>query len=294
VDTLNQTAAPDEVTVEQLLAVLNRWRWVILAVTLVATAAAAAAALLLPKWYEADIVISPASTQNSTSQLGGLSSLLSEVGGGLASLAGVGTEADTKRAESLAVLQSEALTENYIRLNDLLPILYASDWNPVTRRWKPSLGRKIPTLWKANRYFNSTVRTVKTDAKTGIVTLMISWKDPLLAAQWANGLVKMTNDYLRHKALDESARNITYLNEEAAKTDLVGARQAIFTLLESEIDKEMLARGNEEYAFKVLDPAESPERASYPRPTLWTVGAFIGTLGLSVLAAFARVAWSRN
>jgi hypothetical protein len=47
---------------------------------------------------------------------------------------------------------------------------------------------------------------------------------------WANELVRMTNDYLRDQAIQESERNIAYLNDQASKTDAVGAKQAIYAL----------------------------------------------------------------
>jgi len=51
-----------------------------------------------------------------------------------------------------------------------------------------------------------------TDPKTGLVTLSITWNDPNIAAKWANGLVRMANDYLRDQAIEESERNIAYLD----------------------------------------------------------------------------------
>ncbi len=52
-----------------------------------------------------------------------LSSLATQFGG-LASLAGVSVSGDSRRSESVAVLQSEALTEQYIQANNLLPVLF--------------------------------------------------------------------------------------------------------------------------------------------------------------------------
>jgi hypothetical protein len=79
----------------------------------------------------------------------------------------------------------------------------------------------------------------------------------------------MTNDYLRANAIAQSERNIAFLGQEAAKTYVVGVKQAICEILQSEIRKEMLARGSEEYAFRILDRALPPERAASPRKLLW-------------------------
>jgi len=292
-DSLNMTPVrQDEISLAELLEVVRRWKWGILSFALVCTFAVGVVAWLMPKTYKAVIVISPVTDDARGAQLGGLGSLISEFGG-LASLAGLSMRGDTKRAESLTVLQSEALTERYIEQNNLLPVLFESKWDAQKQAWKETDPSKIPTLWKANEYFKKKVRSITSDSKTGIVTLGIAWKDAEVAAKWANELVSITNDYLRRKAIDESQRNIAYLNQQAAKTDVVQAKQAIYAILQTEINREMLARGSDEYAFKILDPARPPERPSSPKPLLWIAIAFFGSLLLALLAAFARVVWSR-
>jgi uncharacterized protein involved in exopolysaccharide biosynthesis len=199
---------------------------------------------------------------------------------GLANMLGISATGDSKKNESLAVLQSEDLTEQYISENNLLPVLYPKLWDAANKRWKTNSPKKIPTLWKANRMFKNGIRTVTNDAKTGLSTLKITWSDPATAARWANGLATRANDFLRSKAIRESESNIAYLTEQAAKTDEVGVRQAIYSILQSEISKAMLARGSEEYALKIVDHAYAPESPSNPKPLLWV---FIGTvLGLMV------------
>ena len=280
----------DEISIRELVAILASQKWLVLWIAAAITLAGGIASLVVPKYYRAVTIVSPVSNSPNASQLGGLGSLVSQFGG-LASLAGVSLAADNKRAESVAVLESEALTESYIRDNNLLPVLYASKWDAVHRRFTVTNPEKMPTLWKANDYFKKKIRDVTVDTKTGLVWLRISWKDPKLAAKWANDLVKLANDTLRNAAIAESERNIAYLNQQAAKTDQVGVKQAIYTILQTEINKEMLARGNDQYAFKVLDPAFAPERPYFPLPLLWTAAAFAGGLFLGCVVAIVRATW---
>lgn len=186
------------------------------------------------------------------------------------------------------MLQSEALTESYIQKNDLLPVLYPKKWDPVGKKWKTSDPVEMPTLWKANRYFKNKIREVANNNKTNLVTLTITWYDPQVAAKWANDLVRMANDSLRDKEIAESERNIAYLNEEAVKTDVVGIRQAIYTLMQSEINKVMIARGSEEFALKVVDPAFAPELPSSPNLLLWAIGGFFGGCFFSMLTVLVQ------
>jgi uncharacterized protein involved in exopolysaccharide biosynthesis len=283
---------PSELSLKDLLALLRRRRVAVAGFVVACMLVTLVISLIMTPTYVAITVISPVASTGGAGQLSGVSSMLSQFGG-LASLAGLGSSGDTRKAESLAVLKSEALTEKYIRDNNLLPILYSSKWDAANRRWTETDPKKIPTLWKANTFFGKNVRTLTIDPKTGLITLTVSWRDPKLAAEWANGLVSVTNDYLRTKAIGESERNITYLNEQAARTDVMPVKQAVYALLQNEINKEMLARGSEEYAFKILDPAIAPEVPSSPRPKLWTFFALVGGLVLSVFAAYVRLMWER-
>jgi uncharacterized protein involved in exopolysaccharide biosynthesis len=280
----------DQLTFKELVQLFWYDRWLIVCATIGLMVGAAAAALLLPKSYDAVTVISPIGEEPGGGGMGGLSSLASQFGG-LASLAGISVTGDTRKAESIAVLQSDVITERFIRDHDLLPVLYWRKWNPATKTWNVSDPSDKPTLWKAMRYFERSIVSVSTDAKSGLVTLTVTWRDPAVAAQWANGLVDLTNDYLRGKALAESQRHIQYLTEQAAKTDSVAVRQTIYMLLEGEIDNAMIAQGTDQYAFKVLDPAIAQEKAAFPRPLLWTaLGGVCGFI-LALIAALIRAQW---
>jgi uncharacterized protein involved in exopolysaccharide biosynthesis len=149
---------------------------------------------------------------------------------------------------------------------------------------------KVPTLWKANQFFKKDIRSVTEDKTSGVVTLKIRWKNPAQAASWANDLVKMANEYLRNKAIAEGERNISYLNDEAAKTNIVELRQSIYALIQQEINTEMVARGREEYALKVIDPAYPPEKpSSLGVPTLAVLGLLIGGILSLVVVLLRRI-----
>jgi hypothetical protein len=249
-------------------------------------------AKVLPKQYQASIVVSPI-TEDAGGKLGGLSSVLSEVGG-LSALGGLSLGGSSQKGEYVAVLQSEALTEEYIRSKGLLQVMYSKLWDPVTEKWNVSNVRKQPTLWKANQVFKKRIRTVVVDNRTGLVTMTIKWTDPIAAAAWANDLVRLTNNYLRTKAIAESERHIAYLSEQALKTEVIGVKQAIYSIMESEINKAMIARGREEYALRVIDPAFPPEMASSPIATLWAVVGMVGGLMVCAVVAYVRLLRERG
>jgi uncharacterized protein involved in exopolysaccharide biosynthesis len=288
-----ESASTRDITLGDLLRGLWKLKWLVVAMSLLLMCAAGGAALVLPKQFQASIVVSPAS-EDASSRLGGLGAVLADAGGLASSLSGLTLGNNGQKGETIAILQSEALTEDYIRTNGLLQILYKNLWDPASGKWNVTDERKIPTLWKANQLFKRKIRTVVVDSRTGLVTLSIKWKDPVAAAQWANDLVRLTNDHLRTRAILESERNIAYLGEQALKTDVVGAKQAIYSVLQSEINKGMIARGRQEYALRIIDPATPAEFASSPVPTLWGMVGLLSGLLLGAIVVYARLAHQRG
>jgi uncharacterized protein involved in exopolysaccharide biosynthesis len=56
-------------------------------------------------------------------------------------------------------------------------------------------------------------------------------------------------------------------------TNQVALQQSISRLLETQMQNMMVARGNAEYAFRVIDPARVPKKRFFPRRTLIILGA---------------------
>lgn len=283
----------DEISLHGIIEALWMRRWLILSVTAIATIIAGGTSLVVSKKYSASIVVTSATNSNSNGGVLGSNSSSSPMGG-LAALAGISMQGDSKKSESLAFLQSETLTEDYIQQNDLLPILYSHLWDPVRKQWKVTDPKDIPTLWKANLFFKNKVRSMVMDPKTGLVTLTIEWKDPLLAAKWANGLVRTADDYLRAQAIRESEHDIAYLSMQAAKTDSVTVKRSLYELLQEDISKRTLAQGNKDYALKVIDPAVAPDVPSFPKLSLWLLMGFISGFLIAVLAVYFQTSWRQE
>jgi uncharacterized protein involved in exopolysaccharide biosynthesis len=199
-----------------------------------------------------------------SSQLGAISSL---VGVTLGQGGGSGPTAD-------AVLDSRRLVEEFIRRNDLLPVLTANA--PERQR----------TLWFAVKNFKDGSLIVRKDTRKAVTTVAVEWTDPALAAHWANGLVALANDLIRTRALDDASRNISYINHQLEQTNTVEMRQVLFDIIKNETKTLMLANGRTDYAFEVVDPAVTPERKVGPHRSIYiAVGLALG------LALGTIVAW---
>jgi uncharacterized protein involved in exopolysaccharide biosynthesis len=266
-------AYDDEIDLWQLWETIWSGRWLIIAITSLFAVGGVTYALVAQEWWRAEVVLAPADKKSS--MLGALGQL-----GGLASLAGVniGTSGDQT---PLAVLRSNGFARDFIVDMGIMPALLDEVIS----------GSKPLDIRDALKFFVEDVRTVSEDKKTGLVTLSVTWTDPETAAIWANELAKRLNDRVRNQALVESSRNVAYLQKEIASTSVVSLQQSMGRVLEGEMQKLMLARGNEEFAFKVIDKATPPKKRDSPKRVLVAIVATLAGGFLGILAVFLRQAW---
>jgi uncharacterized protein involved in exopolysaccharide biosynthesis len=273
-------AAPggSRVTIAGLLQLAWQRRWAFFIAMTLSVAVVIAWAFLATPIYRVTVKMMPKQGENPTA---GLQSLLGQFGG-VASLIG-GISAPVDEQEALAWLKSRSLFESFNKQHNLMPVLFADAWDPATRQWRKDLEHE-PTLDDAWSYFDRQIRRVNQDSKTKMVTLEINWKDRKLAAQWANGLVRLANEELRQRALHESDATLQSLEDQLKKTETLELRQSIYRLTEVQVNRKVLAISRPEYAFAVLDPAVVPDvdRFASPRRSLLVLvalpfGLFVGS-----------------
>lgn len=271
----------DDIDLLEYWSVLMQRKTMIALVTAITTAIAVAIALLMTPIYRAEVVLAPVGSEKA----GGLGALAGQFGD-LAALAGVnvGTAGDPTQ-EAIATLKSRILTEAFIDEKGLLPILFADAWDAEKKKWKAEDPQDIPTLWKAYEVFDRNIRSVKQDKKTGLVTLAVEWKNPALAAQWANELVKRVNRQRQKEAITEAEKSMAYLQDQLQRTSSVEVQQAIYRLIEAQTKSVMVAKTRDDYAFKIIDPAVAPERKAKPkRKFIVMLGLLVGLIVSSIAA----------
>lgn len=276
-DPRSRGAADDGVNLLGILSVLWAGKWIVLAVSLAFGSVGVAYALYAEPWYRAEVVLIRADQNSSL----GLSGQLAQLGG-LAGIAGIRLNG-ADDSEPIAVLQSREFAGRFIKQNQLLTVLLADQWDAETESWK-ARGKDTPDIRDAVKYFDENIRRVVDDRKTGLVKLTIDWKDPDMAARWANLMVEQLNRDLRDRAFASAEDNIKYLQAQMGATSVVSLQAAIGRLLETEMQKLMLARGNKEFAFRVVDRAEVPKRHVRPRRSVIVLATTL--LGGVLAAAF--------
>ncbi len=275
--------AEDEVSLFDIWRILVRYKWTILATTVFITLAATLLALLMTPVYRAEVTIAAVTETDKNSRF---AAQFDEFDG-LAALAGINVERGGRKNEAIATLKSRLFSEQFIKDEKLLPVLFEQDWDEENQRWRSTDPDDIPTLGDAFELFDDAIRRVFEDRRTGLVVLSIEWRDPEEAARWANELVRRVNELLRQKAVRESENAITYVQEQLKQTSVVELQQVLHRLMESELKEIILAKINEEFAFRVIDPAVAPEEAFKPNiPLLILLGAMLGLLGSVILALF--------
>lgn len=278
----------DEISLLEIWNILWGGKWIGIAITLLCAVTAAIVSLNMTEWYRAEVLLAPAEERRSGDARSALGNL-----GGLAGLAGISVGGGGN-VEAVAVLRSRGFIREFIDDLDLMPVLFADEWDASTGDWKSQDPDERPDIRDGVKFFQDNVLTVSEDNQTRLVTLAVEWTDPSVAAEWAKLLVDRLNARMRSEALREAETNVAYLQEELGSTSLVTLQQTIGRLLEGEMQKLMLARGNEQFSFKVLDPAYEPKQRSRPRRTLMVLAAIaLGGL-ISVFVIYVRHALKQN
>lgn len=272
----------NEISLRDLWDTLWRGKWIIIVITAAFAVGSVLFALASEEWYRAETLLAPAD-ERTTPALGGQL-------GGLAALAGVNVGSGDA-SEAIATLKSRELAREFIQDNRLIIEFFAEEWDAEQATWIIEDPSDWPDIRSAIKYFHDNIFKVSQDRQTGLVTLAIEWKDPDVAAMWATDLVQRVNETLRMRALREAEANVDYLQAELSRTTLLALQQSVGRLLESELQRLMVARGNEEFAFKIIDPASSPrERVRPKRALISVVGTMIGGVFGVFLVLFLRVA----
>ncbi len=257
--------------------IVIRFRWPAAIVAGIIILSACLWAVLAAPIYRVSVTMMSNSEDDALS----LNSLAGQFGG-IASIAGLDiASAGNDREAAIATLRSRAFTESFIDERQLLPVLFDDLWDSSLEGWITKQGDEPPSLRDGYRVFDKRVRFIEDDFRTGLIRLVVEWSDPELAAEWANEMVKGVNETIRQDAIRQARSNIEYLDRELQNTNVIELRNAIFRLMEVQIQKAMMANVRENFAFEIIDPAVVPDPEEYVRPNralIIGIGALFGPI----------------
>ncbi|CAK6712075.1 OtnB protein [Vibrio harveyi] len=295
----------DEIDLRELFNALWKGKWIIIVTTFVFAVGSVLYALSLPNIYKSDALLAPAESSNG----GSLSKMAGQLGG-LAALAGVNLGAGESSQTDLAVqvMKSRQFVEAFINKHDLLvPLMAAKDWdlisnklilddelyNSSTGEWlrEPNgLRGSTPSAQEAFQVFIKEVLGISQDKESGLYNVSVKHYSPYIAKQWVDWLIEDINKVMRERTIAETSQNLAYLNTQLRKTAVTDMQSTFYRLIEEQTKSLMLAEVQEEFIFKVVDPAVVPELKDGPRRALICVlGTLLGGMlgGAIVLIRFA-------
>ena len=266
-----------------LLAICRSQRVALFVTVLVVFVLFIAYAVIKTPVYRSSIVVLP-SEGLATNNFGALPAGLS----GIAALAGLRSN-DSSIVKSSAILESGAFLERFIKSNDLMPQLYAWIWDSQSGTWRDDVDTQdIPTLSQADKFFEICCLYVNRSKSTGLITISVESRNPEFSAVWANKLVEELNKELQVREIEEADLMIEILRVELEKTNNVGLQQAIYGLIEQQIQRKTLARVRTDFAYQIIDPAVPPKPDDHIRPNRAKT-AVTGLLGGILLGIFVAL-----
>ena len=246
-------------------------------------------ALSLTNFYKSEAILSVA--EESTNALRALSGM-----GGLASMAGITlpSSGEDKSAIAIKTIQSRAFLKHLITFENVLPSIIATKsydfqskkiqfdpevYNENNGVWVREAGKNKqskPSYLEAYKAYLSQV-SISKDEFTNLITISVEHISPIFAKEFLELIINEANELLRNRDLQESSAAIAFLNTEIPKASLIEMKDAINLLLQSQLQKQMLAKVNKEYFLKVIEPPFIPEVKSKPfRALICIYGTLLG------------------
>jgi uncharacterized protein involved in exopolysaccharide biosynthesis len=270
----SDNAQSGDITISEATRRIRR-RWVaVLVCTIVGLICGALTAFLLKREYLGEVTLVPQGHESG----GQLESIAKRVSG-LASVAGInigsGSGQSNDRDVALATLSSYELVAGFIEregIRDAFQKAQNSSWSSL---W----GHKPLSVWETVQAFKKRY-DVTEERTSSVIHVRVTWSDPVEASRWANGIVEYADQTLRGRSLQTSQNRLEYLTKVFNDTSVVAVREAVSTIMESEVRSIAIAKADKQFAFYVIDSAIPAERPVRPQRALICVAfASVGLLG---------------
>ncbi|PNH80314.1 Wzz/FepE/Etk N-terminal domain-containing protein [Vibrio diazotrophicus] len=301
--------ADDSIDIRELFFALWRGKWVIVVSTILFSVCAVLFAINQPNIYKSNVLLTAAESSSSSN----ISRMASQFGG-LASLAGLNLGGGNLTQADLAieVLKSRRFVDYFVKKHDLIiPLMASGGWdlannkllinsdifNQESNAWvrkTSGLRGVIPSSQEVYDVFIKNILSVSNRKDTGLYTVSVSFYSPYMSQQWATWLVEDINQVMRDRSIAETRQNLDYLNKQLQKTSVADMQSSFFELIEEQTKILMLAEVQNEFVFKVVDPAIVPELKDRPkRAMICILGSLLGCM-LGVAIVLIRFAFSKR
>ena len=125
--------------------------------------------------------------------------------------------------------------------------------------------------------------------------MSVEHKSPEFAYFLTNLIISEVNNLERSRTIEESSRAREFLKTELEKTEVLDVRLSINRLIQSQLEREMLANVRENYLLSSLDTPFVPEKKSKPRRSLICIfGTFFGAFLAVIFILIREFIFSRK
>ncbi len=292
-----------ELDISELIRLLWQQKIMIVAITFIFAVASVLFAMLKPNLYKSEAVLFPVTDNAPSSTVGQL--------GGLAALAGFGSQDSSKQAIALESLRSRVFLGAFIERRDILiPLMAIEHWDAATGKvyidpeiydeststWTRVVSdgkTPKPTILEATKVLNELL-VIDSNKTSGSTIVSLTNQSPVLAKQWLDWLISDLNEWMKNKDINQAKNNIQYLEKQLNLTNLSEMQNVFYQLVEEQTKKLMLAEAQENYIFDIIDPPVVPEEKDSPsRAIICVLGTLIGGI-LSIIIALMRIAITRK
>ncbi|CAG1066536.1 hypothetical protein BAC1_02154 [uncultured bacterium] len=272
-----QHRGTDEVDIIDYLLILRRRALLISALSIAGLVLAFAFSLLLEDRFKAKAVISPVKEGGGPPV--GLSLLVQQ----LESVPSMSFSSPSSAPEILALLNSNRLRKKLIERHGLLPVIFSDRWDREKKSWRA--GERVPTFHDGLRALERSM-SVKHSPKDNTITITMESSTAEEAAAMLSRLLTVLNEHLSEEAKRVADSNRRYLESQLKHTPDPLIRQNIYALIAQQIEASMMAGVMENFAFKVIDPPDAPDRRSSPKRHLIALAGFVASMVGGTLLAF--------
>lgn len=241
------------------------------------------------KKYKAQVLLSERKDQSSTEIPSGL--------GSLGALVGIGGRDSGQADKALKIMQTRSFIERFVKKYNYLPtlvavkswdeesnsLIYADYYNPDSGWEKPE-----PNIFEIQKKFLSSINVAQ-DNVTDFISISFTHSSPYIAKKVLDNVVNELNILMQEQAINTAELSVEYLERELEKTGLLEFRKTLLSLIESELQKKMIASIHNEYVFITIDPAVVNFKHVSPQTILFALLSIIFGFSLGVLIVLVEM-----
>lgn len=235
--------------------------------------------LSIPNFYTSESIYSVEEEDLSSDSLGGIAGIVGINIGNKSNKTNLAIELIGSRAFFKLIIEDEEVLKKIYGSKSFNQssgkILFDDNLLDTKNDWKID---EKPSVLKAYKQYSGNLK-ISRNVETGFIEISYAHVSPVFASELIDLIVKKANDFLRNKDIEASKEALTYLRNQMREESIVSVRNSIGKLIETQLEKLMIAQISEEYFLKSIEPPFIPEEKSSPqRMVIVILSSFLSIL----------------